>query len=312
MKVLFVARTDWTNFGYNFSKALNYVGVTSKAAYMNDNTIGPKGIQFKKLDDILQLVEEADVVIVSHTTFPISISQIEKHIIEKNKKFLVLHGGSQYRQNAHHYNSRYSKLLHATLVTHDLAGMGAKNEFTLTVPVDTDFLQPIYHHRDKLIVANYPTKYITHPHLKGADIIAKAMTELSVDGSFEFRNGTNTIPWEEHIKRIKECDVYIESIGTQQKGIPLTMYGVVAAEAAALGKIVIGKFDHYEDFEKNFAPCKIFNAYDRESIINVMTTILSMNKRQILRWQEESREWAVSCHSYKAVGERLKNIIGEI
>jgi len=310
MNVLFVARTDWTNFGYNFSEALNSVGITSHSAYQKENVIGPKGIHFNKYDKIKGLVEEADVVIINHTKSPIGMTQIEDDILKKDKKLLVLHGGSNYRQNSNRFNSEYNNIVHATLTFYDLRNKGAKNEKLLMVPVDTNFLQPIYHRRDKLIVANYPTQYATRPLAKGRDIVVKAMKELN-DGSFIFKGETNVIPWNEHIDRIRDCDIYIESINTDQKGIPLTAYGVVGAEAAALGKIVIGKFFHYKDVERDFAPCKckIRHAYDGESLKEVMTYLLSLSKEEIFELQKESREWAINCHSYKAVGTRLKNII---
>ena len=302
MNVLFISSTDWCNLGYHFSQSLNSVGVTSHSAYQNDNTIGPKGIHFKKYDKIGELIEEADAIIINHTKSPISMDKIKEKILDKGKKFLVLHGGSAYRQNVEKYNNMYNGIVDATLNFHDISGRGAKNEKLVVAPIDTDLLQPVYHHRDKLTVANYPTQYATRPLAKGRDIIVKAMEEMNVDDRFIFKGETNII----------DCDIYIENVNTKQKGVPLTMFGVVAAEAASLGKIVIGHFCHYEEFERDFGICRIQSVYDGESLKEKINWLLSLSKEEILKLQKESREWAVQCHSYKAVGTRLKNIIEEL
>ena len=75
-------------------------------------------------------------------------------------------------------------------------------------------------------MGHFPSK----PAVKGSDKIVEAMK--NVKGNFEFRYSDKRVSWEEQIKRMSECDIYVERF-TKDSG-----FGITALEAAALGKIV--------------------------------------------------------------------------
>jgi len=311
MNVLFVAKYDWTNMGYNYSQAMKSVGVESCSAYREDNFIGCLGIHFKKDSEIFGLIKAADTIVFTHTAFTLSRETVRDRIIAKGKKVLVVHGGTQYRLGSNRYNNHYNQIVDVTLNFHDVLGLGAKNEKVVLTAINTDLLQPTYENNDKIVIAHYPTQYTSRPYIKGTAIIKEAIKEIKSD-NFVFKCDTQTTTWPKNIDRIRECDIYIEDLCPSQKGIPLSMFGITAQEAGALGKIVVTRFKHVEEYEREFGKCAIHVANNKEELINTIERLLSLSKLEIYRLKKESRDWVVNCHSYKAVGTYIKNIIEEI
>jgi len=315
MNVLFLSNVDWANMGYNFSMALKSVGVDSTAAYSKDNPIGNLGVK-RNRGNLEELLDEADTVILNHTDLSMTVSDIKKLIINRGKKLLVLHGGSKYRQNYKKYNNIYNPIVDVTLNFYDLGNRGAVNEKLLVVPIDTNFLQPDYETPDKLVIAHYPIDI----NRKGTRDIFEAIEkvrgnfvfECNWDGANDERGKLPILKWGEYLNKLRKCDIYIENLHNAQNDVPLTSFGVTTIEVAALGGIPVTLFKHMEEYEHDFGKCAVQVANTINEVHEKIEWLLSLSKGEILKLKRQARDWVVRCHSYEAVGLRLKYIIEDI
>ncbi len=126
---------------------------------------------------------------------------------------------------------------------------------------------------------------------------------------FDVRFDRNIVTHEENLKRMQECDVYIELFAPMQGEKEYGCFGVTAFEAAAMGKLVITQ-NIYRDVYENaygdqdalFTSLLYDNLFEKE--IQFLSTTPHMQSMQKL-----TRETLVKRHSYKATGERLLKLL---
>lgn len=305
MKVLFISRDDHANMGYVASQALQKIGIESTATIRRKERFGypAQGIEIENPKYLKPYAEEADVIIFMHDP---------KHrhpgIDLKDKKVLVWHTGSGYRQKFEKYNAFFNPIVDVSLCSSDLLGLGAKNERCLNGLVDTETLQPDYRRRDnKLIIAHYPS------HAKGAENILAAIQWLErgkFKDSFIFKYDGQRVCWTEQIERMSECDIYISEIVLVQRDKIVGHFGITALEAAALGKVSITRSIFPEDCSD--FPFGIQVANTPEELAEKLEYLISLPNDELLKLRKLTRDWVVHCHSYGAVGRRLLKIIEEI
>jgi len=305
MKVLLITITDHAHMAYMTAEALKKLGVD--AVTIRKRTVKFKypeeGIKIRTDSYIKPYAENADVIIFMHTQYRDIGIDLTK------KKVLVWHTGSGYRQKFEKYNAHFNPIVDVSLCSADLLGLGAKNERCLNGLVNTDLLQPIYGRKNKKITIAH---YSASP--KGIIIIKKAIHHLKqgpLKDLFIFRYSAKKKTWDDNIKRMAECDIYIAEMHEKQikKGQEWTtgMFGIAALEAAALGKIVISRFIYREDCEGFDFGLQVANNLDE--LIKKLEYLLSLSEEKFLKLRKLSRDWVVNCHSYEAVGYRLLKII---
>ena len=103
---------------------------------------------------------------------------------------------------------------------------------------------------------------------------------------------------------MSECDIYIEQICKHE-------WGITALEAAALGKIAITTFRGLEEYRKQYGDCELVVANTENELRERVEEIMSWTPEQILEKKKATRRWVETYHSFEAVGQRLKKIIGE-
>lgn len=223
------------------------------------------------------------------------------------KTVLVWHTGSGYRQKFKKFNAFFNPMVDASICARDLFGLGAKNEKWVGGLVDTDLLSPVYSRdSNKVIIAHYPSNY------KGADKIQAAVERLKDKDQFIFRYDDQRISWVKQMKRLSECDIYVENFYEVQKGRLTGAFGIAALEAAALGKIVVTRFLFMEDYEQRFGKCAIQVVHTVEELAKILAHLISLSDNELLKLKKQSREWVVRCHSYEAVAQRLLKVIEEL
>ncbi len=187
----------------------------------------------------------------------------------------------------------------AIVQTYDLLNLGAKNEKWILPPVDTEKIQVAEVENDVLTFGHFPR----HPAIKGTRVIYDLMQSLSDDPRFRFLASTKIVSWENNLKRMGECDVYIEELA------PPYEWGITTLEAAALGKVVITDFNGLDSYQDVYGACPLLVSNTLEELRDRVIEAIEMDKSDLLLKQRETRKWVETYHSYEAVGERLGGVL---
>jgi hypothetical protein len=252
----------------------------------------------REWDRLQSVVDQFKVVVMMHSWY----HQIKKRDYQK---FGVFHGGTAYREGHGYMCEIFNKFVDVTLIQHaNFFGWGAKNEKWLIPPLNTDAIVPVFSEPDMI-----RSKGITFRHNprgeKGSEIINKVMKKFQSTCNYKYSQPSEIVPWADNIKRMSDCDIYIESlISADEWG------GITVLEAASLGKIVITRFTskdknkYNEEFKCN---CPIIGA-EAETLESVVKEILKLSPENIIAMQHKSREWIEGVHGYIPTGHRLKEL----
>jgi len=307
LNVLLIASSDWCALGESCARSLRSVGVnaTALAANKQKSNYLNQGIVYRNRNQIRPYAEKANVIIFMHSYY------IETGVDLRNKKVLVWHTGSRFRQHSKDVNRIFNPIVSASICGRDVFGYGAKNEKNILAPVDTDMIKPNYERVDKnkIIIAHYPTGD------KGIDVIQSCIKQINksdLKNKFRFDYDAKRVVWKDHMERVSKCDIYIEEMREKQKNQLLSLYGISTPEAAALGKIVITKFLFLEEYERKFGKCELQVAKTPDELIQQIKRIISLSDDDLLKLKRQSREWAIRYHSYKAVGVSMVKLFKEI
>jgi len=307
MKVLIAIKRDYANVGYTFSEMLNKVGVNTVALSVYGSRMqklgGLRKAEKVNGEEMQKQAKEADIIIFMHSEIPIEATELKKL---KNKRYFVFHGGSSYRDKSRAKNRIFNPLVEKCLIqTRELFDRGAKNEVWLLPPVNLDIIKPMYERfSDKLIIGHYPTSVIGKNSLIFNEVIDKLKEDKDLTDKFEYRFEEEVIAWTEHLKRVSECDIYLEQIEF------IGEWSISALEAAALGCVVVTNFKSVELYRKEFGECAIQIANDKNQLEQVLRRLILTSDKEIQRLKYESRKWVEQFHSYDYVGNRLKKILG--
>ena len=303
MNVLMLAKTDWANLGSSYSEGLKSVGVNSVILVANRHNFKypKKGSKHCCPRKMIPYCKNAAIIQFMHSEY-INVGPLI------GKRIFVIHGGSKYRQNPRKYNSIFNPIVEKTIIqTGDLLGLGAKNEVWVLPPIDTERIKPIYNiNEEKIIIAHHPD----HVTTKGTRVINKVMKSINRDSynrnKIHYVYSPKIVRWKNNIKRISQCDIYIEALNLKQGNKKYGEWGITCLEAAALGKIVITHFLSLKRYEKEYGKCPLMVANNPDQLKNVLKKLIAMDKGQLLKIKKETRRWVEKLHSYKAVGKRLK------
>ncbi len=297
MSVVFISRKDSSNLGYAFAESLKSVGMPawSLSRYTNAHQYPRQATRMSR-SRLAKAVRGAKVIVWMHSSYQ-ELSNIDL----KGKKFAVFHGGSRYRHYPENMNRIFNPMVDLSLVqTWSLLGLGAKNEFWLPPPVDTDSIKLEFYVRKPFTVAHYPSQAN-----KGTVEINSVMGELRKSRDFFYSHSRSVLPWSKNMARMAMCDIYIE-----QFKCPARDWGVQALEAAALGKIVVANCAGIKGYEREFGDCFLHVANTKEGLKETLEKLLAMSETDLLESQMETRRQMESVYSYRAIGTRLKNILG--
>jgi len=166
---------------------------------------------------------------------------------------------------------------------------------------------------NKLIVGHFPSNGTglsgTKGDIKGTIGINKVMTRFKDIVDWRFIDAK--IPWHDNLKRVNECDVYIESLNYSSTSKNKHDWSIAALEAAALGKIVITNFVYGRDmYESAYGPHKLQVANTEVELEDTMERLLSMSDDELVQLKQDTLDWVTKAHSLNAIGNRIKNGLG--
>lgn len=312
MKVLIIAVHDWAGMGNLLTESLRSVGVdarfyVTKASPYKFPVVAMNKVQTK------QFARQCDIVQYMHS------EQAKIGVDISKKKIVIFHGGGKFRNNSHTICNKFNSMVDCSIIqTYDLLGLGAKNEKWLLPPVDTKRINPVYETEgEKIIVGHYPSA----PRNKGSHTVNKLIKRIrNKVPDFEYRYSYEKVPWKQQIKRMSQVDIYIERMSLKSQGKRQTegvwfktgVWGVTALEAAALGKVVVTNFFGHKRYKKDYGECHLQIANSEKDMEELLIKLLSTPKDDLLQLKQQTRHWAETHHSFKAVGNRLKMIYEEI
>lgn len=310
MRVLILAQSDWAYVGYTLSRCLRVVGVEADMMFKNlrGNRRPNCGIHFTNVNQVKKYAERADIIQFMQGQW------VNTGVDLSKKRVFVFYGGTNYRVGSGGLNTIFNPIVEKSIIqTGDLFGLGAKSEVWLLPAVDLDLLRPNYkRHSGKLIIGHMPSSSIKGPDIN--KVIAKLKSGFG--DKFDYITSTNRVSWPDNLKRVSECDIYIESCALKQKFkdklYKTGEWGVSALEAAALGDVVVASFLSSDKYKLEYGSHEIQVSNTLYDLENVLTKLLSLTDNELLNLKKKTRAWVEQFHSFEAVGRRLKEKIYEI
>jgi len=296
-QVLFLAGVDYANVGSLYSRALNSVGIHSRVIVREQHWLGFPDQGLVILDDKKRqrMINTADIIVFLHSVYTPGNYE--------GKRLFVFHGGSRYRKRPVRQNKFFNPRVERCIIqTAEMLGMGAKNEVWLLPPVDTKLIKPDYSmvNPKKLIFSHFPNKTF----YKGSALINPVINQIRSDGKYKKKFGykfdKRRVSWNDNMKRMGFCDIYIEQIGFMGN------WSMTALEAAALGKIVITNFESSALYRKEYGDHAIQVANTAGKLKDIIQQLLDLDRDRIVELKKETREWVEKYHSFEAVGKRMK------
>lgn len=299
MKVLFLAKSDWANAGFELCKSLRSIGIKAITLVTKHHRFKypEQGIKIRKPKQVAIHARDSNIIVFMHSVI------VPPGVDLKSRRIAVVHSGGKYRGKHIQLNKTFNPIVDVSLCGADLLGLGAKNEKWVIGPANTDYLKVNYGRvSKKIIVGHYPSS----PKVKGTESIKRVVRELG--GDFIFEHSPRRVSWSDNMARVNRCDIYIERL---QPG-RASFFGNAALEAAALGKIVITDFDN-KKYIKEFGSCGLQVVHTTRELGQRLKWLLSLSDDEILNLKKQTREWVDTVHSYQAVGKRLiKLLTGEL
>ncbi len=317
MKVGLFAKEDWANLGFTLSECLNQCGVYSKMHVIHPHKFGySKQGQITSLANMLKEMRKFNIIHFMHSgqgilfeSKQINIITTVRDFIKKypNKKYVIFHGGSVYRENHEKINSKkiINNIDNVIIQTADLLGYSNKNEAWILAPVNTESISPRYNCGDKIIVGHFPRA----ARKKNTDFIIDTMNDFKRNekykDKFEFIYSKNMVKYQENMDRIKKCDVYIDHQCFTLNGRKYGEFGIASLEAAALGKIVVTCSLSKNRYLKEYGKTELVISNSESEFHEAMKNIFNMDRNEIVIKKKRTRQWVEDKHSYKKIGNRL-------
>lgn len=287
MKVLNLSSNDYANVSHENAKALRSIGVNCLDAKLyNHNFKYKTQSTFTSYAEIQRVVRFYDVVQIFHTD-----KEILRHV--KNgghKNIVVYHTGTRYRQQPEFFDKVFDG---CKVITDQCEFVNNGNMHYLAPHVE---LSPQKRDkRTKLVIGHYPS----NPISKGTETIKRMLKPYY--GDFEIRIDTKILPNEQHLKRIGDCDIYVEMFNPEQDGKPYGCHGVTAFEASALGcKVITNNIN-----EKAYT-----DVYGKSPFLIANTESKFLSIIELLKKKDVTLPSVFEKHSIKETGKRILELIG--
>ena len=332
-EVLMLAKDDWANTGWRFFKCIQSLGIDILAlkshyhrmAYPEQIPIHPvmavAGAKQKNAAwiNIPELIVYANKAKVIHY---IGSCVIFCGVELNDKKVVMQHGGTAYRNHYKDMNEAYEDFVDVSIIQcPDLLGLGAKNEQWIYYPVDTDYIKPDFTTKDKLVIGHFPS----NPDVKGSNAITKVIRKLESDPEYKNRfeyigirsDKKHTwskefikdclVYWVDNLQRLKKCDIIIETMALSLQGETYGEWGNTAIESAALGNIVVTNSLTSEQYKKEYGDCALNIANNEIELESTLKRLLSYSNKEISVLKQRTRQWVEDNHSMPVTAQRIWN-----
>lgn len=294
--ILCLAITDNANRTYKTVKALKSVGVKAKGFIRRRHPFNyPAELHIADLEKIIRYIEAFDTIwLTMGSTFFLKF-------IPKNKRLIVTHSGTKYRQNPKAYNEIFNEFPNVkhVMITKDLMNLGAVNEVFCSCRIVPDYIKRVIPNGNKRVIAHYPS----NTSKKGTEDILKVISELKKERTdFIFHWRATPLPYMANIEDMQRADIYIDQLISHQNGKPLMQAGNQAFEAVASGCVVVTNMSEHQG-----EPFEIANNVNE--LKDKLNYLLNLPKREFQDLNLKHYETLMQRHSYEAMGMQIKQLL---
>lgn len=290
MKIVNIAENDYANYSHNNAKSLRSIGVNCVDFTLQSHKFKYKTESKKAtINEMIKHISTADIcqVMHSHTKlFEIAKEHCKGRVV-------VYHTGSRYRVNPGYYNDFFKG--HKTF-TDQTEFMDLGDHEYIISPVE--FETPKFYRSGKIKIGHFPSNTET----KGSAQIIEMLKPFNNKLSFLY--SASNVDHANQIKRMSDCDVYVEMFKPELIGKPYGCFGVTGLEATAMGKIVITNNLHKEVYQNTYGECPFLIANDKDEFVSKIEFILKMSPVEIKDFQQKSIQLMQKNHSFEATGNR--------
>ena len=289
---------DHANFMFEQAKALRSIGVNCRPMKFKAHPYAYKEqAEITDIRGLSRVLRSAKTVMVYFSLQ--SFTHVQPFI--RGRKVIMTYAGTEFRINKEKYLRHINPFVHRSVIAlGEFNGCGAKNQTYVSVTVDADklakFIRPL--RKGPLTVGHYPS----NPEVKGTAIIRHALTPIK-DALIHIDE--TLVPYDESLKRMAACDIYIELFAPTNNGQPYGSFGTTAVEAAAMGKVVITQNLCADFYTAEYGECPLILVTTPEQITDAVERLIAMPRAEFITLADKFRQWAVSSHSYSATGQRL-------
>jgi hypothetical protein len=153
---------------------------------------------------------------------------------------------------------------------------------------------PVERNNSKLVIGHYPS----NPIHKGTETIKRLLKPYHND--FEIRIDTKIVEHSKNIKRISECDIYIEMFCLEQDGKPFGCHGVTAFDAASLGCKVITNNINQSAYTDVYGEYPFMIANSESKFLSII---------ELLKKKSVNLPSVFDNHNIKSTGKRILELI---
>lgn len=301
--ILVVSQKDWCNRAYKMVHALKTTGLKVEGCSLQQHPFFSDNIlPIVSPGEMEEMISQATLVWFAHG----ETTLLNKINLPENINAVVTYSGTSYRFYYKQHNQAFNFVQRSILLGHDHMFLGAKNPlYNSCRIIDTEQLKPAYHKRKIPVIGHFPSQT-----KKGTKEIGKILDQLLNEGYvFEKRVDTNKQPYNDNIKRMQDCDIYIEQLKPFDGNKHWGEISNQAYEAAALGNVVISNLTNPYYYKHTHGHSEILIANDEYLLKRTLQNLLSLKRLDLFRLQKQTRSWIEQKHSYHAIGQSLKDLI---
>lgn len=290
-RVLNIARNDYANMAHENANALRAAGVSVDDVIISNHLFGYESQGRRTTTDwIKNNYKSFDIIQVFHSDV------ILFEIVQDHPNVIVYHTGTQYRQHKAQSDELFKG---RTIITDQCEFLLHDKSFNYLAPHTT--LKPIPKDNKRLVIGHYPSNH----DVKGTVKIEEMLKPFHND--FDIRIDIRKKSHEDNLKRVAECDIYVELFAQEQKRLPYGCFGVSAFEATALGCLVITNNINRPAYEDVYGQHPFIIANTEEAFIN---SIISLHDRDTFEIAKESMHHGFyDKHGILSTGLRIKELI---
>lgn len=298
MKVVSVCSNDWANFAFNFSESLKTAGIDSHSYCLNPHPFNyEKQSEVVQISKLKELTQDADFIIVHH-----SCSELLPYI--SKRKTIHYAAGTKYRQEYHILNHQFKDAVTTFIALPEFQYLVPNQKAHYVVgAIDVKSYEPKYN--GQKFFSHYPS----NAEVKGSNTIDRVAAELKIN----YQTSRNIVTFKDQIKRMSQCDIYIELLSPTQGGKDYGSFGITCLEAAALGKVVISQNLHSDDlYSRNYGGCPVEFVRDEAGLRKAILHYRDREPKYIMQMGQLTRKWVEDNHSHEATGKRVLKILNEL
>lgn len=293
--ILNISSNDYSNYAHTNAVALRSIGCDCVDLVLQPHRFYPKQSTPSTIPGMIAKAKQASVVQLFH-----SDDKLYDLIKPHAKRVVVYHTGTRYRENHIYLNEKFKGLKTAS----DQSEFSVLGNHTYIVsPVELP-AAPFYR-TGKLKIGHYPS----HQVVKGTAEIIEMLKPFQ--NKFKWCHSVIPVSHQMQMKRMQECDIYIELFKPELNGKPYGCFGVTALEAAAMGKIVVTNNLYPKVYEDAYGKCPFTIANTPEEFSNIINGLLRMNTEIFKRLQQETVEITRENHSFVQTGNKIARFIYE-